>query len=450
MFKLLHEGKGTAGPGALPKPGVGNALTPARRSGLVIRTFSQLPVSLFRSALFARLCLGGLVATLLATPACKSNSPAPDPTTTTPTTGGTGSVLTDSKLIGEYSTATLAGRVSGVPLVGTLAQYPIKVYRLTYRTRTPDGQETTASGAVLVPTASQALPVLSYQHGTLVPSSEGQAPSYYAQDSDVWSIVSVLASTGYVVSAPDYLGYGASKALPHPYQHAASLASTSADMLRATREFCAQQRVSVNQKNFLLGYSEGGYATMALHKLLQEKYASTLPVTASAPGAGAYHTSAFVRYILNSTQPLNFLSTYVWALRTYDRIYALNRPYASYYQEPYATRLQADPFATVPTEQNQLFTASFRQGVLNNSDAAFNKALTDNDVYDWKPTAPLALFHGTADDYVPFFNSQDAYDAMQKQGASQVELHPIQGGNHFTSATAYTLGAYTFISQYNK
>jgi alpha-beta hydrolase superfamily lysophospholipase len=390
-----------------------------------------------------------LCLTLLAAPACKNS--APDPTTATPApTAPSATVLTGSTLIGEYSTATLASRVSAIPLAGALVQYPIKVYRLTYHTRTPEGQETTASGAVLVPTATMALPVLSYQHGTLTPSSESQAPSYYAQGTDVWSVVSVLASTGYVVSAPDYLGYGASKALPHPYEHAASLASASADMLRATREFCQQQKVSMNDKNFLLGYSEGGYATMALHKYLQENYATTLPVTASAPGAGAYHKSAFAKYVLQSTQPLSFLSTYVWVLRTYDRIYSLNRPYSYYYQEPYATQLQADPFATVPTQQSQLFTNTFRQAVLTNSDAALTATLTANDIYDWKPTAPTALFHGTADDYVPFFNSQDAYDAMQARGATQVTLRPIQGGNHFSSVITYTLGAYAFISQYNQ
>ena len=386
-----------------------------------------------------------IFALLLAAPACQSSSPGPDPAAPTPSAAP---VLTGSTLIGEYSAAVLAQRVPAVPLAAALVRYPIRVYRLTYRTRTPEGQETTASGAVLVPVAPTPLPVLSYQHGTLLPGSEGQAPSYYAEGSDVWSVVSVLAAAGYVVAAPDYLGYGASKALPHPYEHAASLASASADMLRATREFCQQQNVSVNQKNFLLGYSEGGYATMALHKYLQSTYAATLPVTASAPGAGAYHKTAFARSILNATQPLHFLSTYVWVLRTYDRIYALNRPYAFYYQEPYATRLQADPFAAVPDQPDQLFAAGFRQAVLNNSDAALTNALADNDIYDWKPTAPLALFHGTADDYVPFFNSQDAYDAMQKRGATQVELHPIPGGDHFSSAAAYTLGAYAFISKY--
>jgi pimeloyl-ACP methyl ester carboxylesterase len=403
-------------------------------------------VSLFRFSFLPGL---GLCLALLTAPACKNSAPGPDTTTPAPATPST-AVLTGSTLIGEYSTSALATRVSTIPLAGALVQYPIKVYRLTYRTLTPEGQETTASGAVLVPTAPIALPVLSYQHGTLTPSSEGQAPSYYAQGSDVWSVVSVLASTGYVVSAPDYLGYGASKALPHPYEHAASLASASADMLRATREFCQQQKFSINDKNFLLGYSEGGYATMALHKYLQEKYATALPVTASAPGAGAYHKSAFAKYVLQSTQPLSFLSTYVWVLRTYDRVYALNRPLSYYYQEPYATQLQADPFAAVPTQQSQLFTNTLRQAVLTGSDAALTATLTANDIYDWKPTAPLALFHGTADDYVPFFNSQDAFDAMKTRGATQVTLRPIQGGNHFSSVTTYTLGAYAFINQYNK
>jgi pimeloyl-ACP methyl ester carboxylesterase len=402
-------------------------------------------VSIFRFLGLPQYRFLWLFVALLGAPACKSNSPEP---TVADTPTADAPVLTGSTLIGEYSTTALAGRVQGVPLAGSLVRYPIRAYRLTYRTRTPEGAETTASGAVLVPVATVQLPVLSYQHGTLTPNSESQAPSYYATGSDVWSVVSVLASTGYVVSAPDYLGYGASKALPHPYEHAASLASASADMLRAAREFCQQQKINTNQKNFLLGYSEGGYATMALHKLLEEKYAATLPVTASAPGAGAYHKTAFARYILNATQPLNFLSTYVWVLRTYDRLYALNRPFSFYYQEPYATRLQADPFSSVPNQQSQLFAPGFRQALLNNNDAPLAAALADNDIYDWKPRAPMALFHGTADDYVPFFNSQNAYDAMQKRGATQVELRPIQGGNHFTSATAYTLGAYAFIGQF--
>ncbi|WP_236704975.1 alpha/beta hydrolase family protein [Hymenobacter sp. AT01-02] len=398
-----------------------------------------------RLARFAPAWLIGLLLVTTA-PGCKSESPQPD--ATTDETPAPTPVLVGSTLIGEYSTTTLAGRVREIPLVGSLARYPIKVYRLTYTTHNTDGQAITASGALLVPVVSTALPLISYQHGTIRPSDEDRAPSYYSTSSEIWSAVSVLASTGYIVSAPDYIGYGASKALPHPYEHAASLASASADMLRATREFCKQQNISVNQKNFLLGYSEGGYATMALHKYLEEKYPAELPVAASAPGAGAYNKSGFAKYVVNSTQPLSFLSTYVWVLDTYNRVYKLNRPFSAYFQEPYATQLQANPFGSVPSLPSQLFTASFRQSVATDSDAALTASLRDNDIYDWKPKAPLALFHGTADDYVPYFNSQDAYKAMQARGATQVQLKPIQGGNHFTSVATYTLQAFAFISQY--
>jgi fermentation-respiration switch protein FrsA (DUF1100 family) len=219
-------------------------------------------------------------------------------------------------------------------------------------------------------------------------------------------------------------------------------------MLRATREFCEQQKVILNKKNFLLGYSEGGFATLALHKLIEAKHAEEFAVTASAPGAGAYHKSAFANYILNSNQPLDFLSTYVWVLDTYNRVYTINRPLSYYFNQPWAAQLQANPFSTVPSQPKQLFTAGFREGVLNQTDAQMAAAFRDNDIHDWKPKAPLALFHGTSDDYVPFFNSQDAYNAMRARGATQVELHPIQGGNHFTSVAQYTLEAMGFISQY--
>ena len=403
---------------------------------LFVRRFAVVP---------KLVALLGLSSTLLAAPGCKDNAPMPE----TSSPAAPEQVLVSGQLLGEYSPAQLAQRVPEIPLVGALARYSIKVYRLTYTTRNVDGTAITASGALLLPVTTTALPVISYQHGTISPASEGSAPSYYNSSSELWSAVSVLASTGYVVSAPDYIGYGASKSLPHPYEHGASLASASADMLRAAREFCQQQKVTLNQKNFLLGYSEGGYATMALHKLLEEKYATQLPVTASAPGAGAYHKTAFASYILTATKPLNFLGSYVWVLDTYNKVYGLNRPYSYYFQEPYATRLTANPRGPVPTLASELFAPGFKQAVLNKSDAPLMAAFQANDVYDWKPKAPLALFHGTVDDYVPFFNSQDAYDAMRARGAAEVQLKPIVGGDHFTSIGSYTLQAFAFISQYN-
>ncbi len=82
-----------------------------------------------------------------------------------------------------------------------------------------------------------------------------------------------------------------------------SLGSTSYDMLKATKEFLTNEEVKANNKLFLLGYSEGGYATLALQKYLEDK--GDLSITHSLPGAGAYNKTEFSKNI-DLTKTLNF------------------------------------------------------------------------------------------------------------------------------------------------
>jgi pimeloyl-ACP methyl ester carboxylesterase len=246
--------------------------------------------------------------------------------------------LVSSDLVGTYQPADLGRRLGNIPGVSLFTRFPVKVYKITYRTVDAAGTEVQASGAAVVPVMNQPAALLSHQHGTI--TSESGAPSNYGNSSEVWSAGTVLASSGYVVSAPDYLGYGAAKNISHPYEHRATLASASRDMLRAVRELCVTEKVALNGQLFLTGYSEGGYATMSLHKLLEEGHADEFTVTASAPAAGAYDKTAFAKYILNSDQPLSFINTYLWVLQTYNTVYGLNRPFSYYLNEPYATRVQ--------------------------------------------------------------------------------------------------------------
>ncbi|RYF59285.1 MAG: phospholipase, partial [Cytophagaceae bacterium] len=98
------------------------------------------------------------------------------------------------------------------------------MYRVTYTTTNTDGTSITASGALLIPTvnAGTAIPLLSIQHGTI--TSDDGAPSNYQSGSEAYTFGSVFASQGYIIAAPDYIGYGASKDLPHTYEHRNGLA----------------------------------------------------------------------------------------------------------------------------------------------------------------------------------------------------------------------------------
>jgi pimeloyl-ACP methyl ester carboxylesterase len=355
--------------------------------------------------------------------------------------------LISSSLIGEYSTAQLKSRFTGSnAFLQIFIRYGIKAYRIEYTTTNTDGKSIKASGALIVPTVTTAIPMLSMQHGTI--TSNNDAPSNFGTGSEAYTFGSVFASQGYIIVAPDYIGYGSSKDLPHPYEHQKSLASASLDMLRAARDFLSDQKVNWDKRLFIAGYSEGGYATMSLQKKLEEETGDEFNLVASSCGAGAYDKPAFMQEILNQkTSGVSYINRlYIWVLLSYDRIYGLNRPMSYYFKEPYATQIAAQgKDASVNVSLNLAFTDSFKQSINDGSDKAFWAAVQDNDIHDWKPRTRTQLYHGDADDTVFYLNSKNAYDAMQKRGATNVQLVTMKGANHATGILEFITGTYAFF-----
>lgn len=368
--------------------------------------------------------------------------PGSDPTPDAPN-----QFLVESTVKGQFTKDQLAARLGAVnPLFAAFLKYGVKVHSLTYKTQMPDGTAVTASGAILVPDAPDALPMVSQQHGTIL--DDAQAPSNYGPGSDAYEAATVFASVGYIMVCPDYIGYGASKNIPHPYEHRQTLAQASLDMLRAAREFCEDNNIKWDKRVYLTGYSQGGFATMAMFKLMEEKYPTEFNLRGVSAGAGAYDKTAFMNYIIKErTSGLpEFNRLYVWVLQTYDRLYGLNRPMSYYFKEPYLAEVQKGPNANINVPFNATLTDSFRKAIIDRTDTAFLNAVKDNDVYDWKPSAPLRLYHGTADDLVFFFNSQNAFNAMKARGATSVTLVPLEGANHYSAAAGYVLGTFDFFS----
>ncbi|MVM34632.1 prolyl oligopeptidase family serine peptidase [Spirosoma sp. HMF4905] len=387
----------------------------------------------------ALLLIGGML--LVAPVGCKTSGNGDSVVPVVPRT------LVKSTLIGEYTTDQLRSRFSGANTALQLfIRYGIKAYRLEYTTTNTDGTSIKASGALIIPTVTTAVPLLSMQHGTI--TSENDAPSNFGTGSEAYSFGSVFASQGYIIAAPDYIGYGASKDLPHTYEQRNGLATASLDMLRATRDFLSDQGTNWDKRLFIAGYSEGGYATLSLQKKIEEETSNEFNLVASSCGAGAYDKPAFMKQIINEkTSGVDYINRlYIWVLQTYDRIYKLNRPASAYFKEPYTTQLTTQGLgASINVSLNQAFSDSFKQGINDGTDKAFLVAVQDNDIHDWKPVTPTRLYHGDADEIVSFLNSQNAYDAMQKRGAANVTLIPIKGATHETGIIGFITGTYDFF-----
>ena len=106
-------------------------------------------------------------------------------------------------------------------------------------------------------------------------------------------LAAVFAAEGYVVVAPNYLGYDTSTLGYHPYLVAAQQSTEMIDALTAARTALPTADAPNSTdggKLFVTGYSEGGYVAMATHSAMQS---GGMTVTASAPMSGPYALVAF-------------------------------------------------------------------------------------------------------------------------------------------------------------
>lgn len=351
---------------------------------------------------------------------------------------------------GTLSTAELAllFNLGGVLLT---PQYPVRLYTLVYQTITPWGAGTTASGALMLPdNAPGPYPLASYQHGTITVTNYAPSALVFTNTIEL-GIGLALATSGYAAALPDYLGLGESPGL-HPYHHARSEASATIDFLRAVRSFCASNGVALTNRLFLLGYSQGGHATMATLREIETFHTNEFNVVACAPMAGAYDLSGVTAadFLSGRTQPNPYYFLYL--LGAYQAVYGLAPTLGDLLAPPYNTTLP--PLLNGAIDGGQINDALPKTNIVailkpevladfkTNPRNALRLALQDNDVYLWRPRSPMRMYHCPADQDVVIANSQVAFDNFQALGATNVSfIQPFANGDHGTCALPSLLQA---------
>jgi pimeloyl-ACP methyl ester carboxylesterase len=186
-------------------------------------------------------------------------------------------------------------QLAGTPACG------VDFYYIKYWTVAPDGSAQMVSGSLMVPTGSGApctgpRPVVLYAHGTTTDSAYNIANisnTANSANSEAALIAAVFAAQGYIVVAPNGLGYDISTSGYYPYLDGASSATVMMDALAAGRSALLTTftpGTTDSGKLYVTGYSEGGYVAMATVKAMQ---AAGDAVTASAPASGPYALEAF-------------------------------------------------------------------------------------------------------------------------------------------------------------
>jgi pimeloyl-ACP methyl ester carboxylesterase len=315
----------------------------------------------------------------------------------------------------------------GIPVT---PRYNVREYKIVYETITPLGAPTTASGALLLPeNTGGPLPLVSYQHGTIVQTND--APSSMNISGEV-TLGVAFATTGYAAAVPDYLGLGDSPGF-HSYHHARSEATACIDLLRAVKTLCATNGFPLSDRLFLCGYSQGGHATMALLRELEAYHTNEFTVTACAPMAGAYDLSGVTttNFLSGNPQPNPYYFLYL--LAAYQEVYHLAQTLAdlldssSNYDKTLPPLLDGNTSGSqinraMPLDPVQILKPEYLTAFRANPRHPLRLALEENDLFRWVPHAPMRLYHCAADQDVVIANSEVALASFHSLGATQVEL----------------------------
>jgi S-formylglutathione hydrolase FrmB len=352
--------------------------------------------------------------------------------------------LVEATLEGSMTRNQVVDAVSELSAAG-FATYDVEYYVLTYRTVYNDKPIDTR-GLLILPKGATTIDLLTYLHGTLVPLKmagvEKLTPSLYRGEKekfiDVRNMGLSWASAGFTVFIPDYIGYGSTFGKEHPYVYYPELFKANIDGLLASKEFLAGKGFADNKKLFITGWSQGGGAAISAHKFIQENYASDFTVVASSGLAGPYNFERFMNEIFKQrSEEVKLVALYSWALYSLNKFSDIKRPTDQIWSYPVYNQTNAYmPPSNVP---NNIFNNYFLTKMIDGSDKQMAYQIRFNSFHDgWQPVGKVFLHHGDADDVVPYFNSEDAYNGLTAAGGD-VKLYTYPGGKHDTEVGNYVL-----------
>lgn len=393
--------------------------------------------------IFRRSCVPVIIAIVQAMilVSCSNNddTPAPEPEEKS---------LIDATMVYSASAAQikLLAAFSGLDLDIDEFQYDVDVYTIRYHS-TYKGADIEASGLVILPKTTQSVGMLSFQHGTIVLHDD--APSNFSASDPNALLYGAVSSSGFIGVIPDYLGFGSSSSVLHPYYIESYTASAVIDMLKAARELAKEKNVQFNGRLFLAGYSEGGYATMAAHKAIEAHPLDGFELVASFAGAGGYDITGMQSYLFGLMQ---YDDPYYlgYIARAYQLTYDFNSILTDFFKDPYAGEIPTlfdgeTDAAEINAQLTDQLPDLIQENIISdlNTDPKYAylvDAFEENSLTDWAPEIKLFLYHGNSDTTIPPQNSVDTYNSLLSNGASPETISLISlEGNHSTAVTPYIL-----------
>ncbi len=208
---------------------------------------------------------------------------------------------------------------------------------------------------------------------------------------------------------------------------------------------------------YLIGYSQGGWATLQLHKALELQYNDDFSLRGSVAGAGPYNIYLLMQKILSQdTFPMPYYIGYV--INGYKSYNQFTNPVSDLLKEPYASRVSglfngqlnsSQINAQLTTNMKDLINSEFLSGFATSSKyATVRDAMTANSIAPWRTEIPLMMIHGDADTHVDPAATEYMYSAMIQSGtpANVITKVILPGADHGEGVIPAILQGFLFLN----
>ena len=294
-----------------------------------------------------------------------------------------------------------------------------------YVSRDLDGNPVEVSGKIFYPKSGNIRNVIIASHYTIGSNAECPSESY--------SFEGIYAAFGYAVIVADYLGFGITSDMIHPYLQANTTAGNVLDMALAAVPFLKDRGLKIEDDEvILLGYSQGGATTLHVQRLLETDtdYKDKFKIKKTYCGAGPYDIGMTYDYCIKKdvtgihcAVPMIIQGMSIGMTKPLDMDYFFQEPLRSNYKDWLNSKKYTVAQMSALIGSNRLSEILTENGrdKSRTETARFYLELKANSIpSDYFPKAPLFMFHSEDDSTVPFVNSQ----IIQRQIRTRIAQSP--------------------------
>jgi len=357
--------------------------------------------------------------------------------------------LDNATVVDNVAASTMLLYVQGAIDANITNAFSTKAIKISYNTINQDGTPITASGLLVIPTPTDAykdylasigksfsVSMICDNHGTIFLNSD--APTNVEKANGIPDYPLSIAMSGYAGFAaiyPDYIGFGDSSDVAHPYIMKKAAARASLDMIKASMKYMEDNGVILNNQLYITGYSEGGYNAMALAQSVENEL-TNVNLMGIAPMAGPYNVVDLANIEINATHRMAFpafLADLAYSYSTYYDDFNLSEiavPYPVQFETAFNGNYDTVPIHVIlglangtddygfyTHTANELFKQTFIDDYTTNLNSIARNRFEENNLDNWTPKTRMNLIQCLDDEIIPFSESSNAYNKFKENGA---------------------------------